>query len=328
MAKQELARVVEATQAVGPARHLDDFAEKAARYVAAGLDGADNTKEAYAGDWKRFTKWCLEYNCSPLPADVPTLVGFVTYLTELGRKTATIRRHIASITKAHKLAGLPSPSTEERFKVFMEGVTRVEGVRQHQAPAFTLDHFKRVIQAIDTSRPAGLRDRALLLLGFSGAFRREELANVNLEHLQFGEDGLLVDLPRSKTNQKGEGEEKAVFYSADRRTCPVRAVKEWLELLQAHGHSTGPLFVSFRRGQRLSTRRLNTDSLNLLVQHYLGRKFTAHSLRASFVTIAKLKGVDDSKIMNQTKHKTTAMIRRYTRIDNVRQHNAAQEIGL
>lgn len=139
---------------------------------------------------------------------------------------------------------------------------------------------------------------------------------------------MLIDLPRSKTNQKGENEEKAVFYSPDRRTCPVRAVMEWVSFLQAQGRSSGPLFLSFRRGQHLSNRRLNTDSLNLIVQQYLGDKYTSHSLRASFVTIAKLKGIDDSKIMNQTKHKTADMIRRYTRLDNVRQHNAAQDIGL
>ncbi|WP_257883432.1 site-specific integrase [Hymenobacter sp. DG01] len=325
---EHLPSITESTRAVGQARHLNDYAEKAGRYVAAGLEGAANTKEAYAGDWRRFTAWCTEYNCQPLPADVPTLVGFVTHLTELGRKTATIRRHIASIAKAHRLASQPVPSTDDQFKVFMEGVSRVEGVRQKQAPAFKLEHFKRAVQEIDTSRPAGLRDRALLLLGFSGAFRRDELASVNIEHLQQDEEGLLIDLPRSKTNQKGESEEKAVFYSPDRRTCPVRAVMEWVSYLQAQGRSTGPLFLSFRRGQHLSKRRLNTDAINLIVQQYLGKQYTSHSLRASFVTIAKLKGIDDSKIMNQTKHKTTAMIRRYTRLDSVRQHNAAQEIGL
>ncbi|UOQ50693.1 hypothetical protein [Hymenobacter cellulosivorans] len=122
--------------------------------MTAGLEDADNTKEAYAGDWRRFTTWCTEYSCQSLPADVPTLVGFVTHLTELGRKTATIRRHVASIAKAHRLAGQPVPSADEKFKVFMEGVTRVKDVRQRQVPAFKLEHFKRAVQEIDTSRPA------------------------------------------------------------------------------------------------------------------------------------------------------------------------------
>jgi integrase len=210
----------------------------------------------------------------------------------------------------------------------MEGISREKGVRQHQAPAFTLAYFKRVVQSISLERPDGVRDRALLLLGLAGAFRRDELAKVDLQHLHFDADGLIVDLTHSKTNQKGEAEEKAIFFSPDRRTCPVRAVQDWVTYLTEHGRSEGPLFVSFHKGQRLSRRRLSTFSLNEIVQLRLGAPYTAHSLRASFVTIAKLNGVDDSKIMNQTKHKTTDMIRRYTRLDNVRQHNAAQELGL
>jgi integrase len=168
----------------------------------------------------------------------------------------------------------------------------------------------------------------LLLLGLAGAFRRDELASLDLAHLRFDDDGLVVELPKSKTNQKGEAEEKAIFFAPDRRSCPVRAVKDWLELLDRHGRTSGPLFLSFHKGQRLSRRRLSTFSLNEIVQLRLGAPYTAHSLRASFVTIAKLNGADDAEVMNQTKHKTTDMIRRYTRLDNIRQHNAAQKLGL
>jgi integrase len=315
-------------QVLGAARSIDDYAASAARYVTTGQQGALNTQRAYAGDWRRFSLWCQDHGRAALPAEVTTLAAFVTSLAEAGKKVATIQRHCAAISKAHQLAKLPPPTDDRQFKDLMEGISREKGVRQHQAPAFTLAYFKRVVQSISLERPDGVRDRALLLLGLAGAFRRDELAKVDLQHLHFDADGLIVDLTHSKTNQKGEAEEKAIFFSPDRRTCPVRAVQDWVTYLTEHGRSEGPLFVSFHKGQRLSRRRLSTFSLNEIVQLRLGAPYTAHSLRASFVTIAKLNGVDDSKIMNQTKHKTTDMIRRYTRLDNVRQHNAAQELGL
>jgi integrase len=315
-------------QSLGAARHIDDYAEAGARYVNTGQQGAANTQRAYAGDWRRFTTWCREHGRAALPADVPTMAAFITSLAEAGKKVATIQRHCASVSKAHQMAGFPTPTDDRQFKTLLEGISREKGVKQKQAPAFTLAYFKRVVQGIDTARPDGVRDRALLLLGLAGAFRRDELASLDLAHLRFDDDGLVVELPRSKTNQKGEAEEKAIFFAPDRRSCPVRAVKEWVELLQQHGRTSGPLLLSFHKGQRLSRRRLSTFSLNEIVCLRLGAPYTAHSLRASFVTIAKLNGADDAEVMNQTKHKTTDMIRRYTRLDNVRQHNAAQKLGL
>jgi integrase len=315
------------SQAVGAARHIDDYTEAGARYVNTGQQGAANTQRAYAGDWRRFTTWCREHGRESLPADLPTIAAFVTSLAEAGKKVATIQRHCASVSKAHQLAGLPTPTDDRQFKTLLEGISREKGIKQKQAPAFTLAYFKRVIQGIDTERPDGIRDRALLLLGLAGAFRRDELASLDLANLRFDDDGLVVELPKSKTNQKGEAEEKAIFFAPDRRSCPVRAVKDWLELLDRHGRTSGPLFLSFHKGQRLS-RRLSTFSLSEIVQLRLGAPYTAHSLRASFVTIAKLNGADDAEVMNQTKHKTTDMIRRYTRLDNIRQHNAAQKLGL
>ena len=207
----------------------------------------------------------------------------------------------------------------------MDGVRRVHSVRQRQAPAFGLADFKRVVRGLALATPAGLRDRALLLLGFAGAFRRSELTALNVEDLRFMEDCLLVSLGKSKTNQLGDHEEKAIFYSPEAAVCPIRSLRAWLAQLD---RAQGPLFVSLRKNNKLTTKRLSDQSVNLLVQRHLGAGFTAHSLRASFVTVAKLAGADDSKVMNQTKHKTSAMIRRYTRLDDVRQHNAARELGL
>ncbi|WP_317192388.1 tyrosine-type recombinase/integrase [Hymenobacter jeongseonensis] len=295
------------------------------RYVETGLRGAANTVRAYAGDWKRFTSWCALHQLASLPAPVDALAGFLTELADAGKKVATIQRHAAAIAKAHALAGHDSPTADKKIKVLLKGIAREKKTRIKQAAAFTLASFKRTIRAIDVSTPTGLRNRALLLLGFTGAFRRSELEALNIEDLAFDEEGLVVSLDKSKTNQLGQAEEKAIFYSPDPALCPIRALQAWLRVLD---RDAGCVFVSLRKHQRLTTRRMTTKYINLIVQQHLGAPYTAHSLRASFVTVSKLNGADDSKVMNQTKHKTSAMIRRYTRLDNVRQHNAAKELGL
>ncbi|MGI4872408.1 MAG: tyrosine-type recombinase/integrase [Janthinobacterium lividum] len=295
------------------------------RYVELGLRGAANTIRAYAGDWKRFTAWCVTHGLESLPAPVEALAGFLTELAEAGKKFATIQRHAAAITKAHELAGLDSPTADKKIKVLLKGIAREKKTRIKQAAAFTLANFKRTIKSIEVATPTGLRNRALLLVGFTGAFRRSELEALNIEDLAFDEEGLVVSLAKSKTNQLGEAEEKAIFYSPDSALCPIRSLQAWLRVLS---RTTGPVFVSLRKNQQLTTRRLTTKYINLITQQYLGTGYTAHSLRASFVTVSKLNGADDSKIMNQTKHKTSDMIRRYTRLDNVRQHNSAKDLGL
>lgn len=304
---------------------LEHLAERTNRYVEVGLNGAANTAKAYAGDLKRFGAWCAEHELEPLPASVDTIAGFVTHLAETNKKVSTIQRHCAAVAKAHALRGIDSPTDDKKFKVLLEGISRVKSIRQKQAPAFTLANFKRTIKHIDAKTLAGLRDRVILLLGFAGAFRRSELVALNVEDLSFSEEGLIITVAKSKTNQLGAAEEKAIFYSPDAQLCPIRTLQAWLTRL---GRPEGPVFVSFRKNECLTSRRLTDKHLNLIVQRYLGTNFSAHSLRASFVTVAKLAGADDSEVMNQTKHKSSEMIRRYTRLDNVRQHNAAQKLGL
>ncbi|MBO2011600.1 tyrosine-type recombinase/integrase [Hymenobacter negativus] len=299
--------------------------ESTGRYVESGLRGAANTIRAYAGDWQRFTAWCQQHQLESLPAPVEALAGFLTELADAGKKVATIQRHVAAIVKAHELAGLDSPSANQKIKVLLKGIAREKKTRIKQAAAFTLANFKHTIRSMDVTTPTGLRNRALLLLGFAGAFRRSELEALNIEDLAFDEEGLVVSLDKSKTNQLGQAEEKAIFYSPDPQLCPIRALQAWLRVLN---RTEGCVFVSLRKNQRLTMRRMTSKYINLIAQQYLGRGYTAHSLRASFVTVSKLNGADDSKVMNQTKHKTSAMIRRYTRLDNVRQHNSAKELGL
>ena len=261
---------------------LAHLAEHTNRYVEAGLSGAANTALAYAGDLKRFGRWCGEHGLEPLPASVETLAGFVTHLAETGKKVATIQRHCAAVSKAHALRGIDSPTDDKKFKVLMEGIARLKGIRQKQAPAFSLALFKRTVKHIDEKTLAGMRDRVVLLLGFTGAFRRSELAALNVEDLAFSEEGLIVNLAKSKTNQLGAAEEKAIFYSPEMKLCPIRTLQAWVQRLD---RTTGPVFVSFRKGERLTERRLTDRHVNIIVQrsdepHYVGRAINVGPLLA------------------------------------------------
>jgi site-specific recombinase XerD len=193
---KDLSSIIKQSHAVRKARHLNYFAEKAAQYIEIGTGLSANTERSYKSSWNRFTEWCSKYDLATLPSDMTTLIGFVISLVESNKKIATIELHVFAIKKAHQLANSPSPTDDKQFKTFMNGIKRVEGVPQRRAPAFTIEHFKQVIQDIDTSRPEGIRDRAALLLGFTGAFRRQELIDIDIEHLQIDDKGIVKPTKR------------------------------------------------------------------------------------------------------------------------------------
>lgn len=300
------------------------------RYLVRGLEGADNTRLAYATDLATFEAYCIEHGLEPYPAYLTTLAGYVTHLADLPRKLATIARHLAAINKKHQLLGLPSAVGAPSLDVVMKGISRELGKRQKQAPAFTVAHLKNAIKGLDLESAAGLRDRALLLLGFAGAFRRSELVALDLEQVELKDAALVLHLGKSKTNQTGEIEDKAVFYAANPLFCPVRAFQDWQRRL---GRTSGPVFVSLVRGKTAgdavpTDQRLSDVRVNRLVKQHLGEEYSAHSLRASFITTAKLNGQSNEFIKNQTKQKTDEMISRYTRLTDVIAYNAAQALGL
>lgn len=331
-----------------------------AHYIEVGLRGSKNTQRAYLSDLRNFERFCIEQGLCPLPADAVTVSKFIIELADSPlpvrgkkqqqdqkatveeaskskqeegkaavappkRKLSTIRRHLAAIHKHHLLTGHPSPVNAEGVALVLKGITRTKTKQQKQAPAFTLDQLRGVLQALDLSKPAGIRDRALLLLGFFGAFRRSELIAINIEHLEWRREALLVHMHHSKTNQHGLTEDKAFFFAPELLYCPLRAVQDWLALLE---RSEGPLFVSLNRSAQPSARRLSAEWVNRLVQRFFGTEFSAHSLRSSFITIAVESGQPTHTIKNQTKHKSNEMIDRYTRLNNVIVENAASKIRL
>lgn len=297
-------------------------------YLLKGLKGAANTERAYRADLAHYTHWCTAQGIEGLPT-TPALLG--QYVSELApiRKWATISRRLAAVRKWHELHQLDTPIDDHWLRATLKGIQRQHGTHAEQAPAFGAAQLKRIVGGLVTEsdgvpRFGPLRDKVALLLGFTGAFRRSELVALNVEQLHFSEDGVVITYHGSKTNQTGQREEKALFYSAESTICPVRCLQRWVALLE---RQTGPLLVRVRKANELTEERLTDQSINLLVKKYLGDRYSAHSLRASFVTTAKLNGADDSEIMQQTKHKTSAMIRRYTRLDSIKQHNAAKKLG-
>jgi site-specific recombinase XerD len=301
-----------------------EIKEKVNEYGRLGLEGAVNTQRAYKADLKDFNEWCDINGQIPFPASPETLAAYVSHLAD-SCKWATINRRLAAISKLHQLNNLDTPTQNRIFRIVMEGIKRTKGIRQKQAPAFKLNILKQLLRDFDTGTNANLRNKALLLLGFTGAFRRSELVALNVENLNFTEEGLIVSLQKSKTNQYGDYEEKAIFYSPEATLCPIRTLKAWVQRLDK---SSNILFVRVRKGDKITTDRLTDKTVNDLVKTYFGEEFSAHSLRASFITIAKINGADDSEIMRQSKHKTSAMIQRYTRIEDIRKHNAGMKLGL
>lgn len=307
---------------------LPPVGEQQQRYLLKGLQGADNTERGYRSDLAQYAHWCGEKNLLHLPATSAVLGAYVAWLAP-HKKWSTIARRLAAIGKWHELHGHDSPLRDRWLRATLKGIQREHGTHTRQSAAFQAEALKNVLRQLVTvqngvPRFAPLRDKVVLLLGFTGAFRRSELVALQVQQVHFGEEGVVISYYGSKTNQTGQLEEKALFYSPEGAICPVRTLKRWVELLE---RTDGPLLVRVRKGNELTHERLSAQSIGAIVKTHLGEAYSAHSLRTSFVTTAKLKGADDSEIMQQTKHKTAAMIRRYTRLDSIRQHNAAKKLG-
>lgn len=307
---------------------ISTLKSKVADYLQLGLEGAANTRRAYAADLRHYRQWCQLHQERPVPILPEALCMYLAFAAETD-KWATIQRRLSAVRKLHELQGADFPAKDRQVQTVLEGIRRTIGVRQHQSPAFSIEEFRNVIQNLDVSDPQQLRDKVVLLLGFTGAFRRSELVALNLEDVTFTDEGAIVRMRRSKTNQYGDHEEKAIFTNTDADLCPVQTLQLW----QAQRPEQGPLLVRFRKGSepglvRFTNERLSDKTVARLVKHYLGEQYSAHSLRTSFVTVAKLNGADDLEVMQQTKHKTSAMIQRYTRVANVAHFNAGKKLGL
>jgi integrase len=223
---------------------------------------AQATREAYATDWRDFSIWCLSRGATPLPAHVGIVAAYLSWLADSGRKSSTIGRRAAAIGYHHKMAGHEPPTNQEGVRAVLRGIRRTIGsAKQGKAPA-TADLIGQML-ALCQDTIIGKRDRALLALGFAGAFRRSELVALEVADLAETPDGLRVTIRRSKTDQEGQGAEVAIPRGYKLR--PVEAVQTWLA---AASISAGPVFRAVGRGGRVSCEALADDSAARIVKRY------------------------------------------------------------
>jgi site-specific recombinase XerD len=290
---------------------------------------AENTLRGYNADWRDFCGWSEAHGISPLPA---TPEAVAAYIAECAShlKPGSIQRRLNAIAEAHKAARLDSPTHNALVRNTMKGIRRTIGTAPGQKAATLTDDIRAMVDATDACT-IGIRDRALILLGFAGAFRRSELVGLDVEDCAFGKDGLTVTLRRSKVDQEGVGRKIGIPYGSNPETCPVRTMQAWMELA---GIAAGPVFRSINRHGHVKARRLSGIDVARVVKKLADRagldasQYAGHSLRAGHATSAAIAGASERSIMNQTGHRSVQMVRRYIRDGNLFRDNSAGKLGL
>lgn len=290
---------------------------------------AKNTKRAYQTDWRQFVLWCKENKVSSLPASPETIVYYITFLGKKF-KASTIKRKMTAISQRHETAGYESPTKTPLVKGVWEGLQRTIGLKETGKEPLWLHDLRKMIEAIPENRLIGIRDRALLVIGWAAALRRSELVELDVEHISFTKDGLILTIAQSKTDQKQEGQEVALPFGSHPLTCPVRNLQRWLEVANI---TSGPIFRRIdRHGNVLG--RLTDQSIRLIVKRYCGtvgldpEKYGAHSLRSGFCSTAARAGKSEHLIMRQTRHKHADSLRPYIKHGTLFEDNAVAGIGL
>lgn len=282
-----------------PSKSLETAAQAAAEFIAASK--AENTRRAYASDWRHFQAWCEGVNLSALPAWAMTVAAYLSALASSGAKVATIRRRCASIGHFHASAGHDNPAAHPGVRAALEGIGRQLGAPAVKKAALTDELLARALKKIPPDL-AGLRDRALLLLGFAGALRRSELVALDVADIARHPKGLVVTIRRSKTDQAGAGKIKAVPHGKKLHT--VRALQAWLE---ASKITEGPLFRGVR-GTRVLPDRLCDRQVARIVQKRTAligldpALFAGHSLRSGFISSASDHDASIAKIADHAGH--------------------------
>jgi len=291
---------------------------------------APRTRDAYRVQWRAFAAWCEGHALEALPAEPAAVAAYITNRADAGRKVASIALALAAIGAAHRAAGHPSPTAHPAVSATWQGIRRTLGTAQRRAAPAAVDELRAMLEALPAQGLGAVRDRALLLVGFAGAFRRSELVALDVADLAFRSEGLVVTVRRSKTDQEGAGAEVALANGTNPATCPVRACRAWLE---AAGVAEGAVFRSVDRHGHLGE-RLDGADVSRLVKRAARRagldaaRFSGHSLRAGLATTAARAGRTDRSIMAQGRWRSRAMVDRYVRDASLFADNASAGIGL
>lgn len=301
---------------------LGALADAATGYLEASR--ADATRTAYARDVATFAAWCSSKGLASMPAEPSTVGLYLASLAEAGRKVSTIERALAAIGGAQRDAGHAWPKGHPAIRLVMKGIRRKVGVAPAKKAPVMGDELGQLVDTLGED-VAGLRDRALLALGWFGAFRRSELVALDVADVRFVSEGLIVSLRRSKTDQEGHGTEKGIPFAGNPAVCPVRALRAWLD---AASVEAGPLFRAVDRHGNVAGERLSDRTVARIVQRAakdagLASDVAGHSLRAGFMTTAAAKGRSLEAIMRQSGHRSERVARGYIRHATLFTANAA-----
>jgi len=295
---------------------------------------ANNTIRAYKSDFKDFGLFCVKNGFKPLPSEPKIVSLYLTHLSTKDIKISTLKRRLVSIGMIHKLKGHYLDTKHPAIIENIMGIKRRKGSIQKGKKPILINDLKAIINAINeqkTEQIKKLRDKSIILIGFSGGFRRNEIVSLDYEDLEFVSEGLKIAIRRSKTDQFGEGAIKALPYFNNPEFCPTITLKKWLDISKI---SNGPIFRRFAKGSNLSENRLTDQSVALLIKEYLklagidNKNYSGHSLRSGFATTTADSGADERSIMAMTGHKSSEMVRRYIKEANLFKNNALNKIKL
>ena len=295
---------------------------------------ANNTVRAYQSDFKDFGLFCAQNGFKSLPSEPKIVSLYLTYLSTKDSKMSTLKRRLVSIGVIHRLKGFYLDTKHPTIIENVMGIKRRKGSIQKAKKPILISNLKELINAIDEQKNEDikkLRDRSIILIGFSGGFRRNEIVSLDYDDLDFVQEGLKIQVRRSKTDQFGEGFVKALPYFNNSKYCPVVSLRNWIEISKIN---SGPLFRRFVKGSRLSENRLTDQTVALIIKKYLqlagidSKNYSGHSLRSGFATSAAESGAEERSIMTMTGHKSTEMVRRYIKEANLFKNNALNKIKL
>ncbi len=295
---------------------------------------ANNTIRAYKSDFHDFELFCIQNGFKSLPSETKIISLYLTSLSSKNIKMSTLKRRLVSIGVIHKLKGHYLDTKHPLIIENIMGIKRRKGSAQNGKKPLLINNLKVLIKAINRSKSNPIikfRDRTIVLIGFSGGFRRNEIVSLNYDDIEFVNEGMKINLRRSKTDQYGEGFLKGVPYFNNPVYCPVISIQNWLKISEIN---SGPLFRRFSKGAKLTEMRLTDQTVALIIKKYLqlagidSKNYSGHSLRSGFATSAAEAGVEERSIMAMTGHKSTEMVRRYIKEANVFKNNALNNIKI
>lgn len=274
-----------------------------------------NTLDAYEADWNDFCDWCDYHGASCFPASVETVVNYINDLADYAQM-ATIRRRISAISENFNAGGLQedNPCHDWLVRQVLSGLAHQKGAPQKGKQPIYWEELRKIVSLMDENDMCDIRDKAILLLGFMGAFRRSEISGLTMENIRQFPQGLIITIPRSKADQSGEGQRVGIPYIPEKNMCAVKALEVWLAKTSI---TSGAVFRRFLRNGAIGKSHISDKSINLIVKKWVAAigldpsQYGGHSLRHGFATYAALHQLEERLIMKQTRHHSVEMVRRY-----------------